>query len=130
MATSATPMEGLDDIAEVAYVSGALTLVAYTNAGNSLSSTSVAADITQPTEANGYAAITLNGVWDSTGGVLLYVHSTPTNPKWTATGTWSGTVNGVAILHGSILRHFKDLGSPFVAAAGRKLEIDLSSVLG
>lgn len=130
MATQGTPNAGLDDIASLAYVSGALTLVAYTNPGNSLGSTTVAADLTQPTSSNGYAPITLNGTWTSVNGVLTYIHSTPTNPGWTATGAWSANVSGVAIIRGSVVRHFKDLASAFIAAAGKKLEVDLASVLG
>lgn len=129
MATQGTPAAGLDDIASLAYVSGALTLIAYTNAADSLGSSTVAADLTQPNVANGYAPITLNGTWSSSGGVLTYIHSTPTNPGWIATGTWSAVVRGVAIIRGSVCRHFKDV-SAFTAAAGKKLEVDLSSVIG
>jgi hypothetical protein len=129
MATSGTPYGGLDDIATLAYVSGSLTLVCYTNTADSLGATTVAADLTQPTTANGYAPITLNGTFTSTNGVLTYVHSTPTNPTWTATGAWSATVTGVAIIRGATVRHFKDLTSAFVASTGRKLAVDLASVL-
>src|SRR6185369_14928944 len=124
MATQGSPLAGLDDIASLAYVSGALTLVAYSNPANSLGSSTVAADISQPSSSNGYAPIVLNGTWSSSGGILTYVHSTPTNPGWIATGTWTANVNGVAIVRGSIVRHFKDLSSAFVAAAGKKLEVD------
>jgi hypothetical protein len=130
MATQGTPNAGLDDIASLAYVSGALSLVCYTNTADSLGSTTVAADLTQPTTNNGYAPIVLDGTWTSSGGVVTYVHSTPTHPKWTATGAWSANVNGVAIIRGSVVRHFKDLSSAFIAAAGKKLEVDLNSVLG
>lgn len=129
MATQGSPYGGLDDIATLAYVTGALTLVAYTNAADSLGTATVAADLTQPTTANGYAPITLNGTWSSANGILTYVHSVPTNPTWTATGTWSATVTGVAIIRGATVRHFKDLGSAFIAAGGRKLAVDLASVL-
>ena len=130
MATQGTPNDGLEDIASLAYVSGALTLVAYTNTANSLGPTSVFADLNQPTTANGYAPITLDGTWTSVDGVTTYLHSTPTNPSWVALGAWSAPVTGVAIVRGSILRHFKDLPSAFTAAAGKKLEVDLNSVLG
>lgn len=130
MASVGTPASGLDDIASLAYVSGALTLVAYTNTPNSLSSTTVAADLNQPTTVNGYAPIVLDGTWSSSGGVVTYLHSTPTNPYWLALGAWSANVTGVAIIRGSTCRHFKDLGSAFIAAAGKKLEIDLNSVVG
>lgn len=130
MATSGTPLAGLDDIASLSYVSGALTLVAYTNPADSLGPNTVAADLTQPTTNNGYAPIVLNGTWAASGGVTTYTHSTPTNPRWTATGAWSANVNGVAIIRGSVVRHFKDLDTAFIAAAGRPLEVDLNSVLG
>ena len=130
MATSGTPAGGLDDIASLAYVSGALTLVAYTNTPNSLGPTTVAADLTQPTIGNNYAPIILDGTWSSTGGVITYIHSTPTNPGWIATGAWSATVTGVALIRGAVCRHFKDLASAFTAAAGKKLEIDLATVVG
>jgi hypothetical protein len=130
LASQGTPNDGLDDIASLAYVSGALTLIAYVNTADSLGPTSVFADLNQPTTANGYAPITLDGTWTAVDGVVTYVHSTPTNPAWVALGAWSAAVTGVAIVRGSVLRHFKDLGSGFTAAAGKKLEIDLNSVLG
>lgn len=89
----------------------------------------MAADLTQPSSANGYAPIVLDGTFTPANGVLTYVHSTPTNPTWTCTGTWSATVTGVAIIRGTTVRHFKDLGTAFVAATGRKLAVDLASVL-
>jgi hypothetical protein len=130
VASQGTPLVGLDDIASLAYVSGALTLVAYTNVAGGFGPSTVAADLTQPTSNNGYAPITLDGTWSTAGGVVTYTHSTPTNPSWVATGAWSANVTGVAILRGSVLRHFKDLTSAFIAAAGKKLEVDLNSVLG
>lgn len=128
MATKGTPLAGLDDIAGLAYVSGALTLIGYTNTPDSLGPNTVTADLTQPTSSNGYAPILLDGTWSSTGGILTYVHSTPTNPGWVATGAWSANVTGVAIIRGAVCRHFKDCTSAFVAAAGKKLEVDLSTV--
>jgi hypothetical protein len=130
VATQGTPNDGLDDLATLAYVSGALTLIAYTNTPDSLGPTSVFADLNQPVETAGYAPITLDGTWTAVDGVVTYLHSTPTNPFWLALGSWSAPVTGVAICRGSVLRHFKDLGSAFSAAAGKKLEVDLNSVLG
>ena len=131
MATSGTPKEGLDLIGDRAYVAGAdLTLVAYTNTANSLDADSVYATLTQPTSSNGYAPILLDGTWTSTDGIMTYVHSTPTHPTWTATGAWSATVTGIAIVSGtSTLVHFKDLSVAFTAANGRKLAADLDTVL-
>lgn len=127
---SGTPKEGLDLIADRVYISGAdLTLVAYTNAADSLGPDSVYADLTQPTSANGYAPILLNGTWSSTDGIVTYVHSTPTHPTWSASGSWSGVVRGVAIVSGTTLVHFKDLDVAFTAANGRKLAVDLDTVL-
>ena len=130
MASQGTPLAGLDNISSLAYVSGALTLIAYTNVAGGFGPNTVLADITQPASTNGYAPIVLDGTWTSVGGVTTYVHSTPTHPKWTATGAWSANVTGAAIIHGSTLRHFKDFDTAFIAAAGRKLEVDLNSVLG
>lgn len=129
MATQGTPNSGLDDIASLAYVSGALTLVCYTNAADSLGPSTVAADLNQPTEQAGYAPIVLNGTWTSVNGVVTYLHSTGVNPRWVAQGAWSAVVTGVAIIRGSTCRHFKDI-SPFTAAAGKPLEVDLNSVVG
>lgn len=130
MATSGTPLGGLDEIGKRVYIDGPdLSLVAYTNTADSLTSATVAADLTQPTVANGYAPITLDGTWSRTNGVVTYVHSTPTNPTWTASGTWSATVTGVAVVYGTVVMHFKDLTSAFTAAAGKKLAVDLSTVV-
>lgn len=130
MATSGTPKEGLDEIADRAYISALdYSLVAYTNTADSLDQDTVYGDLTFPTESNGYAPITLNGTWSSTDGVLTYVHSTPTHPTWTCSGTWSATVTGVAVVYGTTLMHFKDLAVAFTAADGRKLAVDLDTVL-
>jgi hypothetical protein len=135
MAVVGTPNSGLDDIGALAYVSGALTLVAYTNTANSLSSTTVAADLTQPSSANGYAPIVLDGTWSFSNGVITYVHSAGPNnfsgnPGWQASGSWSGIVTGVAIIRGTSCRHFKDLDSAFTASNLKKLVVDLSTVVG
>lgn len=130
MATQGTPNGGLDDIAGLAYVSSALTLVAYTNAGNSLGPATVAADLNQPTSTAGYAPIVLDGTWTAVNGVVTYLHSTGVNPRWVALGAWSAPVTGVAIIRGTTCRHFKDLSSIFTAAAGKPLEVDLNSVVG
>lgn len=134
MATVGSPYLGLDDIGSLAYVSGALTLVAYTNTPNSLGTSTVASTLTQPTSANGYSPITLSGTWSFSNGIITYVHggSSPfdVNPGWAATGSWSGVVTGVAIIRGAVCRHFKDLDSSFTAANLKKLVVDLSTVVG
>lgn len=132
MATSGTTYDGLDEIGFQAYDQppADYVLVLYTNTANSLDQNTVTSDLTQPTATNGYAPITLDGSWTFTNGVIGYTHSTPTHPKFTATGTWSGTVTGAALTFGanSVL-HFKDLDVPFVAAAGKTLTIDLTTVV-
>ena len=130
MATVGTPNGGLDVIGDRVYVSGAdFTLVAYQNAADSLGSSTVVADLTQPATANGYAPILLDGTWTVSNGVLGYTHSTPTHPKWNATGAWGSDVIGVAIIFGTAVIHFKDLASPFTAAAGKTLQVDLDTVV-
>lgn len=134
MATSGTVHEGLDFIvADRVYISGSnFTLVAYANAGDSLSDESTYSDLILPQEANGYAPIVLDGTWGSMDGIVTYTHSGPDNPTWTATGAWNATITGVAVIEGTFfqLLHFKDLDVPFTASANRKLAIDLNTVVG
>jgi hypothetical protein len=131
MAVSGTPKGGRDDIAELAYRDGPdLTLVCYTNTADSLSADTTVGDLVQPTQANGYAPIVLDGTWSTTDGVVTYVHSVGTHPRWIATGTWSGTVTGVALIRGTRVRHFKDNLTPFVAAAAKVLEVNISTLTG
>lgn len=131
MATVGTPTGGRNEILTAAYPNHAdYTLVAYTNTANSLSSSSVAADLTQPATAAGYAAITLDGTWSVDNGVATYVHSTPTYPRWTASGSWGGvTVTGIAIVYDTVLMHFKDLAAGWVPVANRILEVDVNTIL-
>lgn len=136
MAKKGTPRGGLSEIAKRVFIDGPdYTLVAYTNAPNSLGPDSVAADLVQPTEANGYAPITLNGTWNEVNGVVEYDHGGGnTHPEWTASGTWSAPVTGVAIVYGTRIQHFMDydqVGSgSWIAAAGRKLRVRIADVLG
>lgn len=116
MARQGTPNGGLDEITERVYVNGAdLTLVCYTNAQDSLSAATVAADLTQPTQANGYVPIVLNGTWSTTNGVVTYEHPAGVNtdlfgnPAWFPSAAWSDTVTGVAMIYGSRVVHFMDL---------------------
>jgi len=130
MATNGTPKEGAEELATRIYVSGAdLTLVAYSNTADSLDTDSVYADLSLITSANGYAPILLDGTWDATNGIVTYSHSTPTNPTWTATGAWSATATGVAIVFGTTLVHFHDLDTSFTASNQRKLAVDLATVI-
>lgn len=142
MAVKGTPLGGLSEIAKRVYIDGAdVTLVAYTNTRNTLSSASVAADLTQPTSTNGYAPILLDGTWSELDGVATYQHplgpsTDPTgNPQWHCTGTWSANVTGVALIFGTRLLHFKDstdnVGVPqdFVAAAGKNYAVAISNLV-
>lgn len=142
MARQGTPNGGLNEIAERAYVNGAdFTLVAYTNAQDSLGPNTVAADLTQPTSANGYAPIVLTGTWTSTNGVLGYSHPAGPNadalgnPGWFPTGAWSAPVTGVALVYGSRVVQFYDhrdgagVAASFTAAAGKRLVVDLTTLL-
>lgn len=141
MAREGTPNGGLDEITTRVYIDGAdLTLVAYTNTQDSLDSGTVAADLTQPTQANGYAPITLNGTWATNNGVVTYTHpagpntDAQGNPAWYPTGTWSATVTGVAMIFGTKVVHFMDVrdgnGDPstWVAAAGKLFPVDVSTL--
>lgn len=135
MARKGTPSGGLLEIGERVYVNGAdLTLVAYTNSPDSLGATTVAADLIQPTVANGYAPILLNGTWSvDSNGVVTYDHGTPDDPTWEASGTWSAPVTGVAIIYGARVIHFKDysdVGGSWTASAGRKLAVAIQDVIG
>ncbi len=136
-----TPKGGLNEITKRVYEDGAdLTLVCYTNTQDSLSADSVAAGLTQPTVANGYAPIVLTGTWSRVDGVVTYAHPVGPNadefgnPAWFPTGTWSAAVTGVAIIFGTAILHFMDTrdgaGTPatFVAASGKKFVVDLATV--
>jgi hypothetical protein len=136
MATSGTPNGGLDEIGRSAYVNHAdLTLVAYTNARDSLGPASAASNLVQPAVQNAYAPIVLDGTWTSVNGDLTYQHSTVNirgtqHPGWTATGAWSAPVTGVALVYGSILMHFYDLTSAdFVPVNGSFLDVDLATII-
>ena len=129
MATSGTPFQGLDYAAARVYGSH-LTLVCYTNAADSLADATVYGDLTQPATANGYAPITLDGDWSFVNGTVSYLKA-GANPRWTATGSWSVTVTGVAMVDavaGKIL-HFRDNAIPFVAANLKKLEVDITTLV-
>lgn len=142
MARQGTPNGGLAEITERVYVNGAdFTLVAYTNTQDSLGANTVAADLTQPTSANGYAPITLNGTWSTNNGVVTYTHPAGPNadalgnPTWFATGAWSAVVTGAALIFGSRVLHFMDhrdsAGNPltFTAAAGKRFSVDLAALV-
>lgn len=130
MAVKGTPTGGLAEIAERVYINGAdFTLVAYTNTPNSLGSSTVAADLVQPTAANGYAPIVLNGTWSHLNGVISYDHGGGSDPEWIATGTWSAVVTGVAMIVGTKVEHFFDLPTSWTAAIGRKLRVAIRNLI-
>ena len=129
MASEGTPFQGLDYAAARVYGSQ-LSLVAYTNAADSLDDDTVYADLVQPTLSGGYAPIALDGTWSFADGTVTYLKS-GANPRWTATGSWSGNVTGVAMVDvsaGKIL-HFRDLSTVFVAANLKKLEVDITNLV-
>lgn len=142
MARQGTPNGGLDEIIERAYVNGAdFTLVCYTNAQDSLGPNTLAADLVQPTQTNGYSPLVLNGTWTTNAGVTSYTHPAGPNtdgfgnPGWFPSGAWSGGVTGVALIAGSRVLHFMDhrdgagLAATFVAAAGKRLVVDMSTLM-
>jgi hypothetical protein len=138
LSTQITPNEGLDYLLSKVYVTGALTLIAYTNTADSLSENTVFADLTQPTASNGYTPLTLNGTWSFANGVATYQHPAGANtsvqgyPMWVATGSWSATSTGAAIVDLSVSKilHARDHTTPFVAVAAKRLEINISQLAG
>src|SRR5215470_5109651 len=114
MSNKGTPSAGLQEIARRVFTGPAYSLVAYTNTQGSLGAATVASDLIQPTQANGYAPIVLNGIWSFTAGIATYVHSGGAtddgfgNPCWYPTGAWSAPVTGVALIYNSIVQHFVD----------------------
>jgi hypothetical protein len=132
MATAGTPNLGLDEVGRSAYTNHAdYTLVAYTNARNSLGALTDATDLVQPDVLNGYSPILLDGVWSSTNGDVTYVHpGANPYPRWTATGSWNLPVTGVAIVSGATVLHFMDLSTAnFVPVNGSWLQVDLATIV-
>lgn len=130
MAAWTTPYEGRDNIIGPAVYTG-LDLRLYTNAADSLSATTVFADLTFPV-GSGYATISLSGSWAFQNGVVTYDHGTPDNPIWTAADSWSGgNVVGIAMTDGSHILHTKDLslGPVTMTAASPPIEVDLSTFI-
>lgn len=138
---SGTPLGGLDEIIERVYSGPDFTLVCYTNTQDSLGPNTVATDLAQPTVGNGYAPIVLTGTWSFSGGVATYSHpegaeaASDGHPCWFPTGTWSAPVTGVAMIYGTRVVHFYDVrdgdGTPttFVAAAGKRFAVDMSTLV-
>jgi hypothetical protein len=132
VASKGTPYQGRDLIIAPRVYTG-LSLIAYTNAQDSLSDTSVYADLVQPA-GSGYAPIALSGSWASSNGVVTYDHGTPDDPNWEnthATNNWSLPVTGVAIIDASNrLLHFHDLSNgPVTMTPAKKLVVNLSTLV-
>jgi hypothetical protein len=141
MPNKGTPAEGLAEIARRVFSGPAYSLIAYTNAQGSLGPTTVYANLTQPSQVNGYAPIVLNGTWSFTAGVAAYTHPAGAsndgfgNACWYASGAWSGAVTGAALVYAGIIQHFMDLVdgngalTTFTAAAGGKLAVSVPSLV-
>lgn len=134
MATSGTPNEGRDNIiSERVYTSSTLELRLYVNLADSLSDTTVFADMTEPT-GTGYVPISLVGVFSESNGVVTYDHGTPDNPQFENTeagggSNWSNPITGVFMTDGTYVLHFQDLTSSVTMTPGKKLEVDISSLI-
>ena len=130
MATSGTPNEGRDFIiSDRVYTSGTLDLRLYVNLADSLDASAVFADLVEPT-GTGYGPITLSGTFSESAGVVTY-DSNPqfenTNPGGGA--NWSQDITGVVMTDGIRILHFQDLTSPVTMTPGKKLTIDLTSLI-
>jgi hypothetical protein len=130
MATNGTPYEGRDNIIVPAVYTG-MQLRLYTNTLNSLSATTVLADLTYPS-GTGYAPYTLTGVWSSLNGIVTYDDGTPDNPQFenTGGGNWTGDPTGAALTDGTYLLHFKDFAlGAIVMVPGKIIDVDLSTYI-
>ncbi len=134
MATSGTPNEGRDNIiSNRVYTTGTLDLRLYVNLANSLDADTVFADLVEPT-GTGYAPITLSGVFSEADGVVTYDHGTPDDASFENTNAeggdnWSQVITGVAMTDGTYVLHFQDLLTPVTMTPGKKLTIDLSTLI-
>lgn len=130
MAGFGTPNEGKDSIISPAVYTASLKIGLYTNTQDSLDSSTVLADITEPDDAatsDGYAQQTMNGSWSYSNGAVTY---TP-NIQFENTGgsSWTDDVTGVFIHNDTYILHFKDLSSAITMTAGKILEVDISALL-
>ena len=136
MATSGTPNEGLDAISNRVYTSdGTLQLRLYVNLADSLDADTVFADIVEPT-GTGYAPESLTGVFSETDGIVTYDDGTPDdvifeNTESEGGSNWSQAVNGVILydVTNNAVLHFNDLSVPITMTPGKKLKIDLSTLI-
>ena len=134
MATSGTPNEGRDNIiSERVYTTGTLDLRLYVNTANSLDADTVFADLTEPT-GTGYAPVSLTGVFSEADGVVTYDHGTPDdvvfeNGNAEGGANWSQPIRGVAMTDGTYILHFQDLTSEVNMTPGKKLTVDVSTLI-
>ena len=134
MADRGTTDEGQDSIiAARVYTAGSLQLRLYINTADSLSETTVFADLNEPT-GTGYAPITLSGVWTFNNGVVTYDHGTPDDPVFENTeagggSNWSNPVTGVFMTDGTYVLHFQDLLTGVTMTPGKKLKVDVSTLI-
>ena len=127
MASFGTPAEGKDNIIGPAVYTSSLTIGLYTNTADSLSSSTVLADITEPS-GTGYARVTLNGTWSFSSGVVT--HSPNADFENTGASAWTGDVTGAFITDGTYVLHFKDRsGGAVTIEAGETLSIDISTLV-
>jgi hypothetical protein len=127
MATNGSAYEGLDNIVAAAVYTG-LDLRLYTNTADSLTKSTVLADLTY-TSGTGYATLSLSGTWSASDGVVTYSH--PGNPSFTNTsgGNWTGNVVGAAITDGTYLLHWKDFASgAFTVVDTQTVAVDISTL--
>lgn len=128
-----SPRAGRTELANRCYATGGdCSLVLYTNDADSLDDDTVAADLVQPDVANGYAPIVLSGVrYNIVNGVATYVDpvGVNSNPTWYPTGSWGSDVAGAALVFGEAVLHFRDLVSPFTAAARKKLSVSVAMIV-
>lgn len=134
MADSGTPFEGRDNIiVPRVYTTGTLDLRLYVNIADSLDPSTVLGDLTEPT-GTGYAPITLSGAYSVTNGVVTYDDGTPDDPEFENTeseggSNWSQAITGVAMTDGTYILHFQDLLSSVTMTPGKKLKVDISTLV-
>ncbi len=134
MATKGTPDEGQDNVIGArVYTTGTLQLRCYINTADSLSESTVFADMTEPT-GTGYGFILLNGVYSFNNGVITYDHGTPDDPIFENTeseggSNWSNPITGVWMTDGTYVLHFQDLVTSVTMTPGKKLQVDLSTLI-
>lgn len=134
MATKGTPDEGQDNVLGARiYTTGTLQFRLYTNLADSLDESTVFADLTEPT-GTGYGPIVLSGVYSFNNGVVTYDHGTPDDPVFENTeseggSNWSNPITGVFMTDGTYVLHFQDLVTSVTMTPGKKLQVDLSSLI-